>query len=84
MLLTDQALQNYTSLELPLPRRLEEVLWLRHGVIPIEVEKSGGADGARPLPADCGPAGGEEGCHPVSTPRGLGPCTSILLLQNTS
>lgn len=68
-------MQNCASFGLTLPCHLEEVLWLRQDIVPIEVEESGGANGGGPPPALTGLAWRKECCHPVSAPRGLGPCT---------
>ena len=74
-------MQKCASFELTLPCHLEEVLWLRQDIVPIEVEESGGANGAGPPPAHTGLAWREECCDPVSAPRSLGPCTPTTLLN---
>lgn len=56
--LPNQALlENCASFGLTLPCHLEQVLRVGKIIVPVKVEQSGGADGARPSPADAGLAG---------------------------
>ena len=50
-------LENCASFGLTLPCHLEKILRFRKIIVPIKVEQSGGADGARPPPAHTGLAG---------------------------